>query len=50
MNVVESVKEVYVFSKKMKNFLPMIVMDGFILGFISSSATHLLPEDHYSKV
>lgn len=28
----------------------MIVTDGFILGFISSSATHLLPEDHYSRI
>jgi hypothetical protein len=34
----------------MKYFLPMIVTDGFILGFISSTATHLLPEDHYSPI
>ncbi len=34
----------------MQNFIPMIITDGCILGFISATSTHLLPINHYSKI
>ncbi len=49
MDILGRKSKVYEFSKKMKNFIPMIITDGFILGFIESTSMHFLPKDHYSK-
>ncbi len=50
MNVMGSLKNTFNFAVKMKYFIPMIITDGAILGFVSASSTHLLPDDHYNKI
>lgn len=34
----------------MRNFLPIIIADGCILGFTSASASHFIPKDQYEKI
>ena len=50
MSIIKSVKGMYNFSKYMKYYLIIILLDGIIIGFISASSTHLIPDSDNTSI